>query len=186
MPANQFNVDLSLDTVATLNRTQRDGYTSSPYELFTGDKIDFTRDFRCRWGELVIVKKPKGISSDLKVTGEWAMIVRRFMNHSGVLKVYLVASRRFAYRLKFKRATVPEWVIIAMNSIGDRSIGFEEEPEGALGDPGDIEPPRLEHDDEEVEIQEEHAEEDRGYDAPEFDEAIRILEEADALEDAPD
>ena len=186
MPANQFNVDLCLDTVAVLNRTQRDGYTSSPYELFTGDKIDFTRDFRCRWGELVIVKKPKGISSDLKVTGEWAMIVRRFMNHSGVLKVYLVASRRFAYRLKFKRATVPEWVIIAMNSIGDRSIGFEEESEGVLEDTGDIEPPRLEHDDEEVEIQEEHAEEDRGYDVPEFDEAIRILEEADALEDVPD
>ena len=31
-------------------------------------------------GELVIVKKPKGISSDLRVTGEWAMVVRRLMN----------------------------------------------------------------------------------------------------------
>ena len=41
----------------------------------------------------------------------------------------------------------------------------------------DIEPPRLDHDDEEVEVQEEYAKEDQGYDAPEFDEAIRILEE---------
>ena len=47
------------------------------------------REFRCRWGELVIIKKPKGISSDLRVTGEWAMIVRRFMNKTGVIKVYL-------------------------------------------------------------------------------------------------
>ena len=45
------------------------------------------RDFHCRWGELVFVKKLKGISNDLRVTGEWAMIVRRFMNKTGVIKV---------------------------------------------------------------------------------------------------
>ena len=72
----------------------------SPYELFSKDHIDYERDFRCRWGELVIVKKPKGISSDLKVTGEWAMVVRRMMNYSGVIKVYLVGSKKSAYRLK--------------------------------------------------------------------------------------
>ena len=32
------------------------------------------------------------------------MVVRRMMNHSGVIKVYLVGSKRYAYRLKFKRA----------------------------------------------------------------------------------
>ena len=46
--------------------------------------IDYMRDFRCRWGEPVIVEKPKGIASDLRVTGEWAMVVRRLMNHTGV------------------------------------------------------------------------------------------------------
>ena len=125
MPANQFNVDLCLDTIAVLNRTKRDGYEATPYELFTGGTIDYERDFRCRWGELIIVKKPKGISSDLRATGEWAMVVRRSMNRTGVIKVYLIGTRKYAYRLKFKRAKVPEWVITAMNSIGDKTIGFE-------------------------------------------------------------
>ena len=49
------------------------------------------------------------------------------MNHTGVIKVYLIGTRKYAYRLKFKRATVPEWVVIAMNSIGDKNIGFEDE-----------------------------------------------------------
>ena len=88
IPANQFNVDLCLDTISILNRTTKDGNLHTPYELFTGERIDYERDFRCRWGELVIVKKPKGISSDLNVTGEWAMVVRRFMNKTGVLKVF--------------------------------------------------------------------------------------------------
>ena len=55
------------------------------------------------------------------------MVVRRLMNHTGVIKAYLIGARKYAYRLKFKRATAPEWVIIAMNSIGDKSIGFEDE-----------------------------------------------------------
>ena len=64
MPANQFNMDLCMDTISVLNRTKRDGQTATPYEMFSGDVIDYERDFRCRWGELVIVKKPKGISID--------------------------------------------------------------------------------------------------------------------------
>ena len=69
MPANnQFNVDLCLDTISEMNRTKLDGEIATPYEMFSGDVIDYERDFRCRWGELVIVKKPKGISSNLRVT----------------------------------------------------------------------------------------------------------------------
>ena len=71
LPANQFNVDLCLDTISVLNRTTKEGKELTPYEMFSNDHIDNQRDFRCRWGELVIVKRPKGISSDLKVTGEW-------------------------------------------------------------------------------------------------------------------
>ena len=129
IPANQFNLDLCLDTISVLNRTKKDGYQFTPFELFTDDRIDHERDFRCTWGELVIVKKPKGISSDLRVTGEWAMVVRRFMNKSGVLKVFLLGTRRYAYRLNFLRAKVSDWMITAMNSIGEKSIGFEDQGE---------------------------------------------------------
>ena len=37
IPANQFNVDLCLDTISILNRTTKDGYLHTPYELFTSD-----------------------------------------------------------------------------------------------------------------------------------------------------
>ena len=57
MPANQCHC---LDTIGVLNKTRRDGQTSTPFENFCGGTIDYMRDFRCRWGELVIVKKPKG------------------------------------------------------------------------------------------------------------------------------
>ena len=64
----------------------------------------------------------KGISTDLHVTGEWAMVVRRFMNKSGVLKVFLIGSRKYAYRLSFRRAKVPDWVFTAMNSIEVKNL----------------------------------------------------------------
>ena len=139
--------------------------------MFSGDGIDYERDFRCRWGELVTVKKQKGISSDLRATGEWAMVVRRLMNHTGAIKVYLIRTRKYAYRLKFKWATVPEWVVIAMNSIGDKIIGFEDEA-GAedLTDVG----ARLE----DIDIdQETDPDELENYGAGGIDEAIRALEE---------
>ena len=95
---------MSLPTISVLNRTVKDGYQLTPYELFTGESIDYERDFRCRWGDLVIVKKPKGISSDLGVTGEWAMVVRRSMNKTGVLKVYLIGTE---LSLEGKISTLP-------------------------------------------------------------------------------
>ena len=107
IPANQFNIDLCLATISVLNRTMKDGHQLTPYELFTGESIDYEGDFRCCWGDLVIVKKPRSY---------WGM---GSMNKTGVLKVYLIGTRRFAYRLHFKRAKVPDWVITAMNSIGD-------------------------------------------------------------------
>ena len=58
------------------------------------------------------------------------MVVRRLMNLSGVIKVYLIGSKKYAYRLKFKRAMIPEWVVTAMHSISDGAvIGFEDNPE---------------------------------------------------------
>ena len=67
------------------------------------------------------------------------MVVKSLiMNHTGVIKVYLIGTRKYAYRLKFKRATVPEWVITAINSIGDKSIGFEDEAGAGAEDSTDI------------------------------------------------
>ena len=61
-------------------------------------------------------------------------MVRISMNKTDVIKVYLICTRKHAYRLKFKRAKVPEWVITAMNSIGDKTIGYEDDSgtEGAI------------------------------------------------------
>ena len=56
-------MDPCLDTISVLNRTKRDGQTATPYEIFSGDVIDYERDFRCRWGELVIVMNSIGDKS---------------------------------------------------------------------------------------------------------------------------
>ena len=160
----------------------KDGYPRTPFELFTGESIDYLRDFRCRWGELVIVRKPKGISSDLHVTGEWAMVVRRFMNKSGVLKVFLIGSRKYAYRLSFRRAKVPDWVITAMNSIGEKSIGFEDQHEGTetnetrLIDEDVPEGPQ-DHPEYVENDAEDHLEQFEGDNIDDLNDVIRVLEE---------
>ena len=48
------------------------------------------------------------------------MVVRRFMNKTGVLKVFLIGSRKYANRLNFQGAKEPEWVITAMSCIGEK------------------------------------------------------------------
>ena len=46
----------------------------------------------------------------------------------GLLKVYLINSRKYAYRLQFQRAVAPTWVLDALEQVSNRnaSIGFEE------------------------------------------------------------
>jgi hypothetical protein len=126
LPPNQFNMDLCLDS---MNRIPKINQEKSPYELFTGKKVDYMRDFRAEWGKLIITKKPKKIASDLTVMGKWAAVVRRIMNGSGVLKVYLINSRKYAYCLQFQRAVAPTWVLDELEQVSDKniSIGFEED-----------------------------------------------------------
>ena len=62
--------------------------------------MDFVRDFRVDWGEPIIVKRPPSIASDLTTTGQWAVVVRRIMNGTGVLKVYLIQSKKYSYQLQ--------------------------------------------------------------------------------------
>ncbi len=128
LPPNQFNMDLCMESISVLNRIPKQGQNKTPYELVVGKRIDLMRDFRVEWGETIVVKKPKVLSSDLRVTGQWAVVVRRVMNVTGVLKVYLIQTKKYAYRLKFVRATAPEWVLEALKNIGaDANIGFEAE-----------------------------------------------------------
>ena len=106
------------------------------------------------------------------------------MNKTGVLKVYLIGTRRFAYRLHFKRAKVPDWVTTAMNSIGDATIGFEDSTEettdpgaGLIGESNPGDPNEATED---VVQDWEDAPANYGdLEVGELDEAIRVLEEAD-------
>jgi len=45
--------------------------------------------------------------------------VQRMMKGTGVLKVYLVQSRRYAYRMHFMRAITPGWVLEELNDLTD-------------------------------------------------------------------
>jgi hypothetical protein len=55
------------------------------------------------------------------------------MNHTGVIKMYLIQSKKYAYRSHFARALAPEWVLEALNMImAEVSIGFEDGAEEDL------------------------------------------------------
>lgn len=48
-------------------------------------------------------------------------------NGTGVIKVYLVPSKKYAYRLRFACARAPEWVLEALKEINpEATIGFED------------------------------------------------------------
>jgi hypothetical protein len=49
------------------------------------------------------------------------------MNNSGILKVYTIQTKKYAYRLQFCRAIAPDWVIESLNNIDiNATIGFED------------------------------------------------------------
>ena len=118
-PPNQFNLFLVDDVTAVENRIPKPGHSLCPYEEFTGNKVDFIRDFRVAWRGPVIVKSPKGMASDLKTRGDWAVVVARVMNGTGVVLVYILRTGKVAARLNLKRARCPRWFIDHMNSISD-------------------------------------------------------------------
>ena len=129
-----FNLDLLYDVVATQNTLVKHGSNSSPIEQFTGIKPDRLRQYRgINWGELVIAKRPKEVSStaDLKARGEYALVVRRYPDRSGVLKVWLPKTGHYAYRFKVRRLhnQCVEWILKKLSSMSPRSvIGFEPDP----------------------------------------------------------
>ena len=120
-PLIQWNTDLVLDTISTLNRQVRPDFTESPLSLFSGQQVDYMKDFRVPWGDIVLAKKPKGISSDLEDVSRWAIVVRRFMDGTGVLKVFILDTKRYAYVLKIARPRVPQRILDQINSMNINS-----------------------------------------------------------------
>jgi hypothetical protein len=119
LPPNLFNLDLCFDSIQVLNRIPKKGESESPYEKFSG--------FRAEWREPITVKKPKQLSSNLQITGQWAVVVRCMMDNSGILKVYIIQTKKYAYRLQFRQAIAPDWVIESLNNIDiNATIGFED------------------------------------------------------------
>jgi hypothetical protein len=70
-------------------------------------------------------KKPKQLPSNMTVTGEWAVVVRRIINGTGLLKVYLVQSKKYTYILHFKTSKAHEWVLEELQNLQAYAIGFE-------------------------------------------------------------
>lgn len=146
-PPVQWNKDLASDTISVINCQVRPNYDKSPFELFTGKQPDLLRNFRARWGEPILAKKRRGLSSDLNSTALWAIVVRRIMNGTGVLKVFSLETRKYLHILKFARPRVPKRITDLLNElvITTKDISWEEGEErlGDIDDPEDDEPEPL-------------------------------------------
>ena len=65
LPARRLRQLLLLDSVKVLNRRVRRNEARSPFELFTGKNIDYSRDFRAPFGAMVAAHHPRrGASRD--------------------------------------------------------------------------------------------------------------------------
>ena len=129
-PPAQWNLDLCHHVNSCQNALVRTGMSKPPAEVFTGRSLDRLRDLRgLQWGQPVLAKRPAlSEASDLREKAEWAVPVRVYRDGSGVIKVYLVETKRFAHRLKIVHAKAPEAVLEALRSISpDAIIGFEDE-----------------------------------------------------------
>ena len=60
--------------------------------------------FRAEWGEILLVKKLKQLASDLNVTGEWAVVVRRIMNGTGGPESLLGAVKEICLQIAFQKS----------------------------------------------------------------------------------
>jgi hypothetical protein len=128
LPPNSWNLELLKDTVKIMNRLIRVGEEKTPWESFSKKTIDLTRDIRAYWGEIVLVKRRRGIASGLEPNARWAVVVGREMNGTGVLKVYSIETKRYMHVLNFRRARIPEWVLHELNEINSSdNIRFEDD-----------------------------------------------------------
>ena len=126
-----FNLTEKLreDAIKCIQRTFKRGQDKSPLEIFGGATIDLQRDLRAELGEIILVERPKrGAARDLSTKAEWAVVVGRAMDGSGILEVLILSSMRIAHRLKFSRSRVPSEVLHSARMIKQHSsFSVEEE-----------------------------------------------------------
>jgi hypothetical protein len=129
---HRFYWPMTADAAKLLNGTPRRGETLSPMQKMRGVEyvLDFQRDLRARIGEVVLVKSPsKGVASHASVPrAEWAIVVSRAMNGTGVLGVYLIGRGVFAHRLKFERRPIPPYIMEQVRNIDKIADPIPNEP----------------------------------------------------------
>lgn len=129
-PPPQWNQDLVHHVNSCQNAVVRVGMPKSPAELFTGRQFDGNRDLRgLHWGQPVLAKKPHaGEASDLGEKAQWVIPVRVFRDGSGVVKVYVIDTKKFAHRFKFAHGKAPARIMEQLRAISlSEHIGFEDD-----------------------------------------------------------
>ena len=106
------------DAVRCIQRCPQRGQLLCPHQLFYKRPPDYVRDFRVELGEIILVHRPKrGISRGMEPKAEWAFVIDRLMDGSGVIQVVIVVTKKTAFRIKFARAKVPDDVKAQVKSI---------------------------------------------------------------------
>ena len=120
LPSGRLRQLLLLDSLKALNRRVRKNEVRSPYELFTGKKIDYARDFRAPFGAVVAVHRPRrGIGRDtstISPKAELGIVVSRPMDGTSVIGVYLPSTKALVYSVKFERVSAPAWMLHELSS----------------------------------------------------------------------
>ena len=120
LPAGRLRQLLLLDSVKVLNRRVRRNEARSPFELFTGKDIDYSRDFRAPFGAVVGAHRPRrGASRDtveIAPKAEIGLVVIRPMDGTSTIGIYLPAKKAIIYALKFERIRPPDWLLHELRS----------------------------------------------------------------------
>ena len=131
LPVGYLRQLLLMDALKTLNRRIRRGEVRSPYELFTGKKIDYTRDFRAPFGAVVAAHRPlRGVGRDtaaILAKAELGIVAVRPMDGTSVIGIYLPTKKSIIYTVKFERVRAPEWLLHDLKShVTSDDIGWDE------------------------------------------------------------
>ena len=116
------------DAVRCINITPKRGQSLSPMEMFLRRYIDPKRDLRVALGEIILVHRPKAtVGHGAEPNADWACVVGRPMDGTGVIEVLLIFTRRLAYRLKFVRTSVPSVVLSELRVLAKAMAGVTSE-----------------------------------------------------------
>jgi hypothetical protein len=111
--------------VAAINSIPRSGESESPKEVFTGVKIDYSRDCKLGFGEYVQVHDDNAITNTMEPRTLGAISLGNSGNAQGAYKFLLLHSWKVVQRRSWKVLPIPEEVITFINN--------------------KVDPPRVEH-----------------------------------------